>query len=98
MTDNTTQLLILSDHRRIRRTIISLQGLFIKVGQLFSIMTNILPGAFRDELETLHSTGPADKGPYSLWEKNGRLTLEDKAAREVDRILETHKVEPLPEA
>ncbi len=38
-----------------------------------------------------------DKGPYSLWEKNGRLTLEDKAAREVDRILETHTVDPLPE-
>jgi trimethylamine--corrinoid protein Co-methyltransferase len=39
-----------------------------------------------------------DKGPYSLWEKNGRLTLEDKAAREVDRILETHTVQPLDEA
>ena len=38
-----------------------------------------------------------DKGPYSLWEKNGSLTLEDKAAREVDRILETHTVEALPE-
>jgi len=38
-----------------------------------------------------------DKGPYSLWEKNGRLTLEDKAAREVDRILEMHTVDSLPE-
>jgi len=38
-----------------------------------------------------------DKGPYSMWEKNGRLTLEDKAAREVDRILETHTAEALPE-
>ncbi|MFO7714811.1 trimethylamine methyltransferase family protein [Desulfosarcina sp.] len=38
-----------------------------------------------------------DKGPYSLWEKNGRLTLEDKAAREVDRILATHTVQGLPE-
>jgi len=38
-----------------------------------------------------------DKGPYSMWEKNGRLTLEDKAAREVDRILETHTAESLPE-
>jgi trimethylamine:corrinoid methyltransferase-like protein len=32
-----------------------------------------------------------------MWEKNGRLTLEDKAAREVDRILETHAAESLPE-
>ncbi len=39
-----------------------------------------------------------DKGPYSLWEKNGRLSLEDKAAGEVDRVLEAHTVEPLPEA
>jgi trimethylamine--corrinoid protein Co-methyltransferase len=38
-----------------------------------------------------------DKGPYSLWEKNGRLSLEDKAAREVDRILETHNAAPLPD-
>ena len=38
-----------------------------------------------------------DKGPYSLWEKNGKLSLEDKASREVDRILETHTVEALPE-
>lgn len=38
-----------------------------------------------------------DKGPYSMWEKSGRLTLEDKAAREVDRILETPAAEPLPE-
>jgi trimethylamine--corrinoid protein Co-methyltransferase len=37
-----------------------------------------------------------DKGPYSLWEKNGCLSLEDKAAREVDRILKAHTVEPLP--
>jgi trimethylamine--corrinoid protein Co-methyltransferase len=37
-----------------------------------------------------------DKGPYSMWEKNGRLTLEEKAAGEVDRILKTHAVDPLP--
>jgi trimethylamine--corrinoid protein Co-methyltransferase len=38
-----------------------------------------------------------DKGPYSQWEKNGRLTLEDKAAQAVDRILATHTVESLPD-
>jgi trimethylamine--corrinoid protein Co-methyltransferase len=38
-----------------------------------------------------------DKGPYSQWEKNGRLTLEDKAAQAVDRILATHTAESLPE-
>ena len=37
-----------------------------------------------------------DKGPFSLWEKNGCLSLEDKASREIDRILDTHTVEALP--
>jgi ubiquinone biosynthesis protein len=39
--------------RRIYRAILELQGLYIKVGQLFSIMTNFLPPAFRAELEGL---------------------------------------------
>ena len=39
--------------RRIERTIVDLQGLFIKVGQLISIMTNFLPEEFRRELEGL---------------------------------------------
>src|SRR5262249_36846649 len=35
--------------RRIHRAIARLQGLFIKVGQLISIMTNFLPPEFRTE-------------------------------------------------
>jgi predicted unusual protein kinase regulating ubiquinone biosynthesis (AarF/ABC1/UbiB family) len=45
--------------RRIERTIIRLQGLFIKVGQLFSIMTNFLPEEFRAGLENLQDSAPA---------------------------------------
>ena len=56
---------------RIRRTIIALQGLFIKVGQLFSIMTNILPSAFRDELETLQDK--VTPRPYNLIERRIRI-------------------------
>jgi ubiquinone biosynthesis protein len=44
--------------RRIERTIVELQGLFIKVGQLISIMTNFLPQAFRQELEGLQDAVP----------------------------------------
>jgi predicted unusual protein kinase regulating ubiquinone biosynthesis (AarF/ABC1/UbiB family) len=44
--------------RRIERTISELQGLFIKVGQLISIMTNFLPEEFRRELEGLQDTVP----------------------------------------
>ena len=45
--------------RRIERAIIQLQGLYIKVGQLISIMTNFLPKEFRRELEGLQDQVPA---------------------------------------
>jgi predicted unusual protein kinase regulating ubiquinone biosynthesis (AarF/ABC1/UbiB family) len=48
----------LRNARRIQRTISSLQGLFIKVGQLISIMTNFLPDQFRAELEALQDQVP----------------------------------------
>ena len=44
--------------RRIERTIAELQGLFIKVGQLISIMTNFLPEEFRRQLEGLQDKVP----------------------------------------
>src|ERR1700733_3617224 len=44
--------------RRIYVTILRLQGLFIKVGQLLSIMANFLPEEFRAELEALQDQVP----------------------------------------
>ena len=44
--------------RRIERAIVQLQGLFIKVGQLISIMTNFLPEEFREQLEGLQDAVP----------------------------------------
>ncbi len=44
--------------RRVYATILHLQGLFIKVGQLLSIMANFLPAEFRAELETLQDRVP----------------------------------------
>ncbi len=44
---------------RILAAITRLQGLFIKVGQLISILTNILPEEFRAELERLQDRAPA---------------------------------------
>jgi ubiquinone biosynthesis protein len=43
---------------RVERTIIKLQGLFIKVGQLLSIMANFLPEQFRTGLEGLQDQVP----------------------------------------
>jgi predicted unusual protein kinase regulating ubiquinone biosynthesis (AarF/ABC1/UbiB family) len=48
----------LRNARRIEHTICELQGLFIKVGQLISIMTNFLPEEFRRELEGLQDAVP----------------------------------------
>jgi len=45
--------------RRVERTILQLDGLFIKVGQLISILTNFLPEDFRRELEGLQDQIPA---------------------------------------
>jgi ubiquinone biosynthesis protein len=44
--------------RRIEKAILKLRGLFIKVGQLISIMANFLPDAFREELERLQDQVP----------------------------------------
>jgi ubiquinone biosynthesis protein len=44
--------------RRVEAAILRLRGLFIKVGQLISIMANVLPDAFREELERLQDQVP----------------------------------------
>ena len=38
----------------------------------------------------------ADKGTYSQWVERGATTMEQRAARQVDEILESHKPDPLP--
>ncbi len=45
--------------RRIEAAILRLRGLFIKVGQLISIMANVLPDAFREDLQRLQDQVPA---------------------------------------
>lgn len=45
--------------RRARETILEVQGLFIKVGQLVSILSNFLPKEFRGELESVQDRIPA---------------------------------------
>ena len=58
----TMERLLMDKHlrnaRRIQKAILALQGLFIKVGQLISIMTNFLPKEFRQELEGLQDAVP----------------------------------------
>lgn len=58
--------------RRVERTILELDGLFIKVGQLISILTNFLPEEFRQELESLQDSIP----PRPVPEIIGRIRAE----------------------
>jgi predicted unusual protein kinase regulating ubiquinone biosynthesis (AarF/ABC1/UbiB family) len=48
-----------STSKRLVAAILDLKGLFIKVGQLISILTNVLPPEFREELEQLQDSVPA---------------------------------------
>jgi len=58
--------------RRIYHAIVTLQGLYIKVGQLISILTNFLPEEFRAELEALQDKVP----PHPYREIAARLSRE----------------------
>lgn len=53
----------LRNAEKVKKAILELQGLFIKVGQLLSILTNFLPEAFQAPLEELQDQIPAR--PYS---------------------------------
>jgi trimethylamine---corrinoid protein Co-methyltransferase len=37
-----------------------------------------------------------DKNPFSVWQKRGSTSMEERASKFVDDILSSHKVEPLP--
>jgi len=45
--------------QKLKRLLLSLQGIFIKAGQLISILSNFLPDYFRKELEELQDKVPA---------------------------------------
>ena len=67
--------------RRIEAGIVRLRGLFIKVGQLISIMANFLPDAFRDELRGLQDQVPPR--PYADIEARLREEFGGRAPTEV---------------
>ncbi|MEX2153453.1 MAG: AarF/UbiB family protein [Gemmatimonadaceae bacterium] len=58
--------------QRLVNAILELKGLFIKVGQLISILSNFLPPEFRAELEQLQDSVP----PRPLYEVTGRIRKE----------------------
>lgn len=78
--------------RRIERTIVELQGLFIKVGQLISIMTNFLPEEFRKPLESLQDQVP----PRPLAEIRARI--EEELGRPPEELFARFEERPLASA
>src|SRR3954470_1473619 len=82
----------LRNARRIERTIIELQGLFIKVGQLISIMTNFLPEEFRRELEGLQDAVPPR--PYEDIEAR----LREELGRKPSELFAQFEMRPIASA
>jgi len=78
---------------RVEVAIVKLRGLFIKVGQLISIMANFLPDAFRDELEALQDQVPPR--PYA--DIRNRLKQEF-GGRDPEELFAEFSIEPVASA
>ncbi|MDI1476587.1 AarF/UbiB family protein [Polyangium sp. y55x31] len=78
--------------RRVLSTIVELQGLFIKVGQLLSIMANFLPAQFRSGLEALQDQVPPR--PYREIEER----IERELGKPMGELFERFCEEPLASA
>lgn len=78
--------------RQIEKTILELQGLFIKVGQLFSIMTNFLPREFRKGLENLQDAVPAR--PY----EQIRAQIESELGGQPEEVFASFNRDPIASA
>jgi predicted unusual protein kinase regulating ubiquinone biosynthesis (AarF/ABC1/UbiB family) len=72
--------------RRVYGTILELQGLFIKVGQLLSIMANFLPEEFRAELEGLQ-----DQVPPRPYEEIESRIEQELGAKVADLFADIHR-------
>lgn len=78
--------------KRVESTILVLQGLFIKVGQLLSILANFLPEEFRSELEGLQ-----DQVPPRPWSEIERR-IESELGGKVERLYAEFDHEPIASA
>lgn len=90
--DQRIMALHLRNATRVKKAILQLQGLFIKVGQLLSILTNFLPEAFQEPLESLQDQVPAR--PYE--EVRHRIVKE--LGKEPEELFTTFDKTPLAAA
>ncbi len=78
--------------RRVYATILVLQGIFIKVGQLLSILANFLPEEFRGELEGLQDRVPPR--PFSTI----RPRVESELGKPLTELFATFHEQPIASA
>ena len=78
--------------QRIKETIVELQGLFTKVGQLLSIMSNILPEQYMEVLESLQDQAPAS--PFDAIKK----MLEDELDEPIEQLFSDFEETPIASA
>lgn len=79
--------------QRVLHAIVQLQGLFIKVGQLISVMANLLPSAFRKGLESLQDSVP----PRSFAEVEVRLR-DELGGRSIEQVFAEFDPRPIASA
>jgi predicted unusual protein kinase regulating ubiquinone biosynthesis (AarF/ABC1/UbiB family) len=77
---------------KIKKTLLELKGLFIKVGQLISILSNVLPEEFREPLESLQDQLP----PRDYSEI--KTTIEAEFGKPVESVFQTFDSTPLAAA
>lgn len=90
--DRRIQKLHLRSADRVKKAILELQGLFIKVGQLLSILTNFLPDEFQQPLDSLQDQVPAR--PY----EQVRQRILAEFGKEPDQLFAEFSQEPLAAA
>ncbi|MBI2389340.1 MAG: AarF/ABC1/UbiB kinase family protein [Deltaproteobacteria bacterium] len=78
--------------KRIERALLELQGLFIKVGQMLSILAGFLPAEFRDELEGMQDQVP----PRPFEEIEARIVKE--LGKRPDEVFASFNRTPLASA
>lgn len=82
----------LKNAARVKKTILELQGLFIKIGQLISVLSNVLPDEFRGPLESLQ-----DKVPPRDYSEVA-LAVERELGKTPQQLFQNFSEEPLAAA
>ena len=82
----------LKNAKRLKNNILALNGLFIKVGQLLSILSNILPEAYGNALESLQDRAPASS------EENSKKTVNNELGNHIEEVFDQFESKPIAAA